>query len=71
MIINRTVAAIAAALMLAGASAAAHHAFSAEFDQDKPVNLEGTLTRMPLMSVLVMSIRFFSLPSKHAYSIGT
>ena len=50
MIINRTVAAIAAALMLAGASAAAHHAFSAEFDQDKPVNLEGTLTKAEWMN---------------------
>ena len=27
------------------ASIAAHHAFSSEFDQDKPVNLEGTLTK--------------------------
>ena len=33
------------AVMLAGASATAHHAFSAEFDQNKPVSLEGTITK--------------------------
>jgi|SRR6266850_623708 len=42
---QRVVAAIGLAVMLAGGSAAAHHAFSAEFDQDKPVKLEGTLTK--------------------------
>jgi hypothetical protein len=33
------------AVMLAGASAVAHHAFSAEFDQDKPVKMEGAVTK--------------------------
>ena len=33
------------AVMLAGASVRAHHAFSAEFDQEKPVSLEGTITK--------------------------
>jgi len=28
------------------AAPAAHHAFSAEFDQETPVNLEGTVTKM-------------------------
>lgn len=37
---------VAFALALAGGPAAAHHAFSAEFDQDKPVELVGTVTRM-------------------------
>ena len=42
---QRILAGVGLALMLAGASVSAHHAFSAEFDQDKPVNLEGTLTK--------------------------
>ena len=31
---------------LAGASAIAHHAFSAEFDANSPVELKGTVTKM-------------------------
>ncbi len=32
-------------LLLASATATAHHAFSSEFDENKPVNFEGTLTK--------------------------
>jgi hypothetical protein len=33
-------------IFAAGATASAHHAFAAEFDKDKPIQLEGTVTRM-------------------------
>ncbi len=42
---KRFIAMVGLAVMLAAASAGAHHAFSAEFDADKPVNIEGALTK--------------------------
>ena len=41
-----TCASIALAILMAGVSALAHHAFSAEFDATKPVALRGKITRM-------------------------
>ena len=35
-----------AGLLCSGASAAAHHAFAAEFDASKPLSLRGTVARM-------------------------
>ena len=41
-----TLAGVVLAVLVAGGSALAHHAFSAEFDATKPVALRGTITRM-------------------------
>src|ERR1700733_5384535 len=45
---NRKVlgASTALGLLLPGASALGHHSFSAEFDADKPVRLEGAISRL-------------------------
>ena len=44
---TKTLALAAAALLaVTGGPAAAHHAFSAEFDADKPLTLKGKVTKM-------------------------
>jgi len=50
MNMTRTIAITGLAVLLFAVSAAAHHAFSAEFDQDKPVLLEGALTKADCMN---------------------
>ena len=40
----------AAGFTLAAAQTSAHHAFSAEFDIDKPITLEGTLTAWEMIN---------------------
>ena len=46
MRIKRTLTVAALGLVLGVMPLTAHHAFSAEFDQSKPVTLEGTVTKM-------------------------
>ena len=47
---NGKVLALAAVLVLAAASARAHHGFSSEYDEKKPLNLTGTVTRIEWMN---------------------
>jgi hypothetical protein len=42
---NRTVCAAAAVLLFATIRISAHHAFTAEYDENKPVTVSGTVTR--------------------------
>ena len=50
MTIKRAVALASLAVIAFTATAVAHHAFSAEFDQNKPVLLEGALTKADWMN---------------------
>ena len=43
---RKTVLLAAAAILLAAAPSIAHHAFSAEFDQAKPVKVQGEISRL-------------------------
>ena len=43
---ERTLFAAIAALSLGGASMSAHHSFAAEFDINKPITLQGTVTKI-------------------------
>jgi hypothetical protein len=43
---NRKILLIVSALLIVSTQALAHHAFSAEFDDKKPLQLKGTITRM-------------------------
>ena len=47
---NSTMCAAITALLLSAGTASAHHAFSKDFDRDKPVTLSGTVTRVQWMA---------------------
>jgi len=52
---NPTVCAAILALLLGAGTASAHHAFSRDFDQSKPVTLSGTVTKVQWTSPHVMA----------------
>jgi hypothetical protein len=50
MTLKLTTAAVAIVFVAAGSGVTAHHAFSAEFDADRPVKLKGKIVKLELVN---------------------
>ena len=69
-------AALGAVLVLGGASvASAHHSFGAEFDQNAPIRLEGTVSRFewvnPHSWIHIMTVNAAGKPEEWAFEMGS
>ena len=60
-------AAIALALWISGAALSAHHSFAAQYDRDKTVTLNGTITRLEWMNPHV----YFYMDVKETGGVST